>query len=273
MAPVPQVAVHSWSELTSLADKLDVGDGFGSAYVYRGQEDVDWTLKPSLHRAVTNEGRVALPSNDDLLRVERVLTEKFQAIATNHLPAATVAATNGVIDWWPLMRHYGVPTRLLDWTASLYVALYFAVARAPEKDGALYLVHTHTLHQAMRAAHGEAGDLPTSMPASDRVLQRADAPPVLYVFNRKIALLDRMIAQQGLFMVSANVGTDFEEVLGIEIPKAAPPKRETLRKVRIPAAQKSAVMRRLRAMNVTASSLFPGLDGIGRQLDELARHR
>jgi hypothetical protein len=171
------------------------------------------------------------------------------------------------------MRHYGVPTRLLDWTASLYVALYFAVARAPEKAGALYLVHTHTLHQAMGATHGEAGDLPTSMPASDRALQRADAPQVLYVFNRKIALLDRMIAQQGLFMVSANVGTDFEEVLGIEMPKATPPKSEALRKVRIPAAQKSAIMRRLRAMNVTASSLFPGLDGIGRQLDELARHR
>jgi hypothetical protein len=56
------------------------------------------------------------------------------------------------------------------------------------------------------------------------------------------------------------------------MPNIANPGKETLRKLRIPANQKSDIMRLLRAMNVTASSLFPGLDGIGRQLDELARY-
>lgn len=170
------------------------------------------------------------------------------------------------------MRHYGVPTRLVDWTASLYVAAYFAVAKAPDKDGAIYLIHVRTLNDVMMAVHGDAAEFPGAT-ALDQEFQRADAPPVVHLFNRKKALLDRMVSQQGIFMANRNVSADLEQVLAIEMRKVANSDRETLRKLRISAAQKPIIMRRLRAMNVTASSLFPGLDGIGRQLDELARCR
>lgn len=49
-------------------------------------------------------------------------------------------------EWLCLMQHYGTPTRLLDWTESVLVALYFAVARDPEEDGELYVLNTPLLN-------------------------------------------------------------------------------------------------------------------------------
>jgi len=272
MASIPEITLAGWDKLVTLANDLDVGDPLDTTYVFRGQEDAAWRLEPSLHRAVTNDGRTELPATDRLLRIEQTLTGKFRGIAPNHLPAATLSATNSVTDWWLLMRHYGVPTRILDWTASFYVAAYFAAAKAPDKDGAIYLVHGRTLIDAMKKSYATEAELPTDSSVLDKKFQRPDAPPVVFIVGRKTAMLDRMIAQQSFFMADQNVRTDIEEILATEIPKIADPRKVTLQKFRIPAAHKQLIMRRLRFMNVTASSLFPGLDGIGRQLDELIRN-
>jgi len=132
----------------------------------------------------------------------------------------------------------------------------------------VYVVHVGTLNEAMVAAHGTV--LPFSNAAA--TFLQPDAPSIIDLFNRRTALLDRMIVQQSVFMVCRNIGADVEQVLGTQVPKVSDPKKTTLIRLRIPAAEKPIIMRRLRSMNVTASSLFPGLDGIGRQLDETIRN-
>lgn len=270
MSVIPELTISTWDQFSTIAARLVVGDVVaGHSYVFRGHEDATWRLDPSLLRALTSDRKTPLPDAAEVLRVEGYLLDQFRAVAPNHLPGATLAATRAAADWWPIMRHYGVPTRILDWTASFYVATYFAVSRRPDTDGAVYLIHAHTLDLAMKATHGTLAELPTG----DDDLRRPDAPPTVHIFGRKTALPDRMIAQQGCFMVCRNVVGDIEEVLASEIPRMADVGTETLSRFRIPAASKASFMRHLRAMNVTASSLFPGLDGIGRHLEETVRCR
>jgi hypothetical protein len=272
MNSFPELTLDSWIKLTAVAEQLDIGDAINTPYLYRGQASFEWKLTPSLHRAASNDDRRPLPPTDRLLVLEQLLTDRFAASAPTFLPPATFASVRGVVDWWPLMRHHGVPTRILDWTASFFVAAYFAAVAEPDKDGAIYLLHGGTLQVAMNAAHGDAAKYPRLAKETDQAFRIPDAPPVIHIFDKKTAKLDRMVVQQGTFMLNRNAGANIEEVLATEMLKHADPAKVIIRKFRIPAALKPMVMRRLRSMNVTGSSLFPGLDGIGRQLDELLRN-
>lgn len=60
---------------------------------------------------------------------EYLLTREFRLRAHHYLTDLPDDAD--YLEWWSLMRHYGAPTRLLDWTYSIYVATYFALEKKP----------------------------------------------------------------------------------------------------------------------------------------------
>ena len=49
--------------------------------------------------------------------------------------------------WVQLAQHYGLPTRLLDWTKNAAIALYFACEKEPEKDGAVFILNPVDLNR------------------------------------------------------------------------------------------------------------------------------
>jgi hypothetical protein len=83
-----------------------------SRWFFRGQTCASWGLQPSVHRDYGDEE-------------ERYLTQEFRARAgVRH---ARLPRYADYADWLALMQHYGLPTRLLDWTHSPLVAAFFAV--------------------------------------------------------------------------------------------------------------------------------------------------
>jgi hypothetical protein len=104
-----------------------------SSYLYRGQADAGWSLKPSLTRVLEDAGITSEARAD---AIERTLLHVFQARAHQHLPQSMLPPETDRPPWWVVMQHYGVPTRVLDWTESPHAALYFAVVSHPDRDPA-----------------------------------------------------------------------------------------------------------------------------------------
>jgi hypothetical protein len=147
------------------------------------------------------------------------------------------------------MQHHRAPTRLLDLTTSPYVAAYFACVEDWDIDGAIWLFHGHTFVRQVLADNSHNVNI---------------------VFPRRTSA--RMAAQQGYFMYSSDIMADHEPLLDAHLAAEQDSGAgETYRKVIVPKDLKPKLLRRLRVMNVTGASLFPGVDGLGMAARELAR--
>lgn len=126
--------VNSWEDLRRRVD--DARDVLAPDRIeeiwYRGVSRREYRLLPSLLRAFKDK----VPSSEDVRGLESDLFFEFLAKART--------GDGSVLDHWDvlfLMQHYRAPTRLLDWTEVLHVALYFAVAGEKTEQGAIPRVY------------------------------------------------------------------------------------------------------------------------------------
>ena len=99
---------------------------------FRGEESAKWStaLKPKLYRTKHKLKEV--------LRQEQDLRLEFRRRGSQ-LAGEGKPATHW--EWYFLMEHYGVPTRLLDWSDGALVALYFALKPTTiPQDAAVYML-------------------------------------------------------------------------------------------------------------------------------------
>jgi hypothetical protein len=164
------------------------------------------------------------------------------------------------------MQHHGAPTRLLDWSTSPYVAAYFAVnQQSSDENGALWCFCSTTLRDRFRKQYGklpppfEDEDAPEFYNKKLDKLRETDAVlPLSFNF----ASSERVVAQQGKFTMSFAPLRDHNSL--IERPGG-----QFVKKIVIASKSKREFLLRLRDINITAASLFPGVDGLGRSVEEL----
>src|ERR1700722_14126426 len=128
------LVISNWQGL------LEVTSELSPDWVFRGQRDSSWELKTSLER---NSGPRPPPD------AERQVLNAFQRRAPYYVGAtAPLPKEDRVIEWLALVQHHGGPNRLLDWTRSPFVALFFAVedATGPEKACAVWALDEQWLH-------------------------------------------------------------------------------------------------------------------------------
>lgn len=253
----------SWQELHELlfADTWNERLGlFRSNFAYRGCSDAADDL---------TSGVVRLGGDGDL---ERQLMRAFRKYA-----ASDAVPHDTAWDWLALGQHHGLPTRLLDWTYSPYVALHFATQNVEryDRDGVVWCVDYVRAHSLLpgelRAAlEAEGADVFTTelLAAAapglrDLERQEQDAPFVLFVEPPSFDA--RIVNQYALFSVVSRAGLRLDEW--------AASHEGLVRRVVVPPKLKWEVRDKLDQANVTERVLFPGLDGISRWLARYYRPR
>jgi FRG domain len=136
--------------VTSVGDLLQCVKGVRRAgeshshvrWWFRGQPDEDHVLCPGVFRpAFATDAATRL-------KKEQHLTQDFRVMS------AGLAGRNvGDAELYLLQQHYGMPTRLLDWTTNAIAALYFAVSKMSDmkKNGKLFALDAYQLRQVQGA--------------------------------------------------------------------------------------------------------------------------
>jgi hypothetical protein len=136
-----EVKIESLGEYIEEIIRLKVGAGDKEYFQwYRGHADISWELIPKVQRGY-------FENDEELFRKERFFTNDFQARASIiNFPKPQL---NEYANWLTLMQHYGLPTRLLDWSRSPLIALYFAVSdkNACERDACIWILTPGKLNE------------------------------------------------------------------------------------------------------------------------------
>ncbi len=173
--------------------------------------------------------------------------------------------------WLALAQHHGLPTRLLDWTFSPYVALHF-MTEAPDcfaSDGAVWVVdyaraRTHLPKPLARILEEEEADVFTAEMLARAARELADfdalgsaAKPFLAFFEPP-SLDDRIVNQYALFSLMPGPSLTPADALSHD--------PDLVRRIVVPAELKWEIRDKLDQANVTERVLYPGLDGLSRWL-------
>jgi FRG domain len=246
-------AIASLRELEELASSLDAEcrskkpheHAYVSPVLFRGHSRADWTLDTTLERF----GKKNL-NMDEYVRYLSKVKPAVQAYtgrdfsfryenpktAGNAFPLSQVALLEGQYEFMVYLRHHGFPTPLLDWSRSLYVAIYFACA-GPEhdEDSALYMY-------VENLGYGKGGCV---------------GAPEIATLGQYISAHKRHFTQQSEYTACiAKIDENWcfhphEAAIG-----SASDHQDRLEKVLIPANLRRKLLRKLDGMNINAFSLF-----------------
>ena len=240
-------------KITSIADMIkelkNLSDPDKGPVWYRGHADKSWELKP-------NYDRLTKPIQ------EIELFTQFRQNA-NLLLTQPPSKPND-FSWMFLMQHYGVPTRLLDWSESPLVALYFAVEdKNPDnlnKDAALWLLYPnelnkHSTNDKVYIPSFEDDWLNNYTVESYSKGKDNGILPLAAIATRNSA---RMQAQLGVFTISHLKKTPLEKIED---------KKHCIKLI-IPKAAKAKLKDELKTLGISRFQIFPELSSIGEILKE-----
>jgi len=231
--------LKSWSEFKKWASDTHSENKFTS---FRGHGCNKFTLETTLHR--TGRTRLDRFANETIPEFrdnsEAILNLKFDP--NDAQDYSTVLG---------LAQHHGLPTPLLDWTASPYIAAFFAFSDALENKE----IRQNSTHVRIFGLH-ERISL-----NSPRIVSIAHVQP--YACYLRIAPRSnaRLYAQQGRFLVTNQLDVEaYIEVLELNWNE------KLLVAVDVPISCAIEALKDLHFMGLTAATMFPGLDGVCKMM-------
>jgi hypothetical protein len=237
----------SLAALFALIEELPGAQG----HLFRGHGNAAWPLVPTLYRLTPDIHAGSVSKNYDTLEAQ--LIDRFFQEGLPYLPAISRNYSNDRA----LAQHFGVPTRLLDWSEDPLVATFFAVEMWDTgTDAAIFMILP------------EARFRPEDVKSFNSLQSIAFRPPAI---DRRIP------AQRSVFTYHPHEPADQPFVpldsrlnIGGQVSSPGSVVRG-FAKIVIPQSLKRALFSRLSQIGIDRRNLFPGLDGVGA--DTAARAR
>ncbi len=243
-------------DFKELLDEIEKFQGEHDASWYRGTGNARYKLVPSLFRH-SSKARI-----EELSTLERQLTTRF---VQRSQPFLSRTLTN---DWDKLflMQHYGVPTRLLDWSENPFVAAYFALCNYEnlKKDAAFWMcdpiLWNRSALQHISYSGGvldESSEQLRTYALGTDIYQMPKQPIMIYgTYNSA-----RIVAQRGGFALFGQGLNAMEDVyMNGNYEKGC------LRKITIPRDKIIDIRTSLFRKGFTESVVFPDLEGLAKEL-------
>lgn len=261
--PLTKMEPKTWAELNDALwrESFDTKAKKWRTYIaYRGLPEDYPNMLTKIQRMPEDPG-VSPGQQGSLEWRERRLLDSFRTFER-------LSLQTGKSDWDVMLlgQHHGLPTRLLDWTASPLVALFFACENYADhsKDGVVWCVKRLETNAALSA------DLKTTLEKTRTgffsLETLADHYPTLDAFDKlpldsflyfePPSVSPRIAAQSAFFSVMPGVRTQMLPWLQDHY--------SCCWRVIIPAALKKEIRERLMVMNISERTIYPGLDGTCR---------
>lgn len=240
--PQSKIEVRSLNELA--AAHAEARLQFGEVPWFRGQEsdDPSWSLKPSVYRKKKWQEH------------EHNMAQMFVLDAPSR--RASCPSIHDLPGWLTLMRHYGLPTRLLDWTQSILTAAYFALCTNNNSDAVIWALAPGILNAAQLSGSGVVAfknDTPIMelhQLTIEAFNQSKECQHILAVQGQQID--SRMLMQQSRFTIHGR-SEGLETVNDL-------PGQGFLRRYLIPQESRESLLSTIESVGCTKSVLFPDLD-------------
>lgn len=217
---------------------------------FRGHSDKDWDLVPSVHRENYEKNEQFL-MNDFYMRASVTIKEK--------------PSYENYSGWISLMQHFGLPTRLLDWSQSPLVAAFFATnsfAEYPEKDACIWILKPCLLNES-------EGFGQYIYPMDTKTVLEMIYPAFKPYKSMNKAVEDKIIAcypvennmriytQQSAFTVHNSL----KKLSSLNTPNL-------LERLIIPTNKKEKIFNELKICGVSLRNIYPDVEHIAEELKE-----
>ena len=235
------------AELTQAVVAITRGYGDSKPW-WRGHSNIDWSLLPSLYRR-------------ELSAKEHNINARFRMMAKARY--ANCPRSNAPFPWLFLMQHYRLPTRLLDWSQSPLIALYFALETDVDEasDAAVWALLPTGLN-LQQMGEGKIclyGSRSLGRLAAEAFVRNTKKPDIRILSVLTEQSDPRHMVQQSTFTIHGS-NTPIEVL---------PDADAYLARIRIPEKTKPTFRQLLSLLGISRATLFPDLDNLAIELSAL----
>ena len=249
-------------EIVSMDQLIESLNKLPNNYIYRGHSNISWKLQSTLERVLENDYESTSKKFEeysiDYFKSRFQLYDK-----SNVLPSSKV-------EWLSIMQHYGVPTRMLDFTQSPYVALYFALENSVKTVPGSFVIYAIDYRAILKKSleYLKKHDKTIQVTYEEMFYKRDElfdiidenSYEILWIVEPSISNL-RLERQSGSFLISGNIRKTIEQILKNEIYCGIDNYRFIL-----PNSFWNNIYTLLQRMNIDSKTVYGDLEGLAKSI-------